>query len=113
MCGLTRWLTRVDVTRVHRPRPSRLQVRALYGPDPMIKWKVAAAIATQLAVGYLVADMAWLPLLALAYCVGGVINHSMTLAMHEVSHNLAFKTIKFNRVFGMITNLPLGIPSFA
>jgi sphingolipid delta-4 desaturase len=90
-----------------------LQVRALYGPDPMIKWKVAAAISTQLLMCYLVKDMAWLPLLALAYCIGGVINHSMTLAMHEVSHNLAFKKIKWNRFFGMLVNVPLGIPSFS
>lgn len=98
---------------LHRHRD--LQVRALYGLDGWIKWKVAAAVVTQLYMCHLVSaqSMSWPLLLLLAYCIGGVINHSMTLAMHEVSHNRAFKSIRVNRWFGMVANLPLGIPSFA
>ena len=78
----------------------------------MLKWKVAVAIAVQVSMSWLVSGMAWGWMLVLAYTIGGIINHSMTLAMHEVSHNLAFVKPKWNRIFGMVTNLPLGLPAF-
>jgi sphingolipid delta-4 desaturase len=87
------------------------QVRSLFGPDPMLKWKVAGAISTQLFMCWLVSDLTWPWVVALSYCIGGIINHSMTLAMHEISHNLAFTRPAWNRWFGMVANLPLGIPS--
>lgn len=88
------------------------QVRKLYGPDPMLKWKILAAVATQVFMAWVVSGMHWAWVVALAYLVGGSINHSMTLGMHEVSHNLAFSSPKLNKWFGLFTNLPLGIPSF-
>jgi sphingolipid 4-desaturase/C4-monooxygenase len=92
------------------PPPS--QVRELYGADPMLKWKVLGAVATQVFMCYVVSDLSWPLTLLLAYCIGGLINHSMTLGMHEISHNLAFKNMpNANRIFGMIANLPLAIPS--
>jgi len=60
---------------------------------------------------WIVSELSWPWVLLLAYCVGGVINHSMTLGMHEISHNLAFRSPNANRWFGMIANLPLGVPS--
>ncbi len=78
----------------------------------MLKWKIVVAVSTQVLLSWIVSGMSWGWLVVLAYAVGGVINHSMTLAMHEVSHYLAFSTPIYNRWFGMFTNLPLGLPSF-
>jgi sphingolipid delta-4 desaturase len=82
------------------------------GPDPWLKWKIIFAVSLQVFMCWAVSTMDWWKVIALAYLVAGTINHSMTLAMHEVSHNLAFRKFIHNKWFGIFTNLPLGIPSF-
>lgn len=68
----------------------------------------------QIFLAYYVSGMSWIWVVVLAYTVGGTINHGMTLAMHEVSHNLAFSSNpSMNRYFGFLTNLPLGFPAFS
>lgn len=89
-----------------------MQVAKLNGADPMLKWKIIFAVSLQVLLSWIVSGMSWGWTMVLAYTVGGVINHSMTLAMHEVSHGLAFATPIINKWFGMFTNLPLGLPAF-
>lgn len=60
--------------------------------------------------------LSWKLLIPLAYVVGGAANCNLQLAMHEISHNLAFKgttTIGMfsNRILSIIANLPLAIPA--
>ena len=49
----------------------------------------------------------------MAWSIGGILNHGLTLAMHEVSHRLAFKSFLPNQLLGIFTNCPLGIPAYA
>lgn len=88
------------------------QVKKLYGPDEKLKFIVVAMVLVQLVVMCFVKNMSWTNIIILAYCFGGVINHSMSLAIHEISHNLAFGTsnILANRILGIFGNLPLGVP---
>ena len=58
-------------------------------------------------------DLSWGWTMLLAYTLGGVCNHSLTLAMHEVSHNLAFRGFFANKLFGCFVNTPMCIPAFA
>ena len=41
---------------------------------------------------------------------GGVINQALLLAIHELSHNLAFRKPWQNRAFALFVNLPVGVP---
>ena len=88
------------------------QVRTLMGTDPKLKYVVHVMILAQLVAAYLLRDASWTAILIAGYCFGGVINHSMTLAIHEISHNLAFGHTRplLNRFLGIWANLPLGIP---
>lgn len=83
------------------------------GHDPMLKYKVLFEVSLQIFLAWCAADLPWWGMVLVAYTIGGIINHSMTLAMHEISHNMAFhNNIFLNRIMGFIANLPLGIPSF-
>ena len=71
-----------------------------------------AMVATQIIACYFVKDMSWPAIIAFAYVFGGTLNHSLTLAVHEICHNAAFghRCASWNRYFGMFANLPLGLP---
>ncbi|KAK6337696.1 hypothetical protein TWF696_001180 [Orbilia brochopaga] len=45
-----------------------------------------------------------------AYVIGGTANQNLFLAIHEISHNLAFKKPTANRLLAIFANLPIGIP---
>ena len=55
-------------------------------------------------------DARWPILIAVAYCFGAFLNHNLFLAIHELSHNLAFSTPIYNRFLGVFANLPISIP---
>lgn len=82
------------------------------GPDPQLKWVVSGMVISQLLACYLVQDLSWKWIFFWAYAFGGCINHSLTLAIHDISHNVAFgnKLAKWNRWFAMWANLPIGLP---
>ncbi|CAH2101840.1 unnamed protein product [Euphydryas editha] len=88
------------------------EIKKLYGFDPMFKWVVTGMVLTQFAMMPIVQHMSWPVVILLAYCFGGVINHSLMLAIHEIAHNLAFGHNRplHNRLFGFFANLPIGIP---
>ncbi|XP_006000499.1 sphingolipid delta(4)-desaturase/C4-monooxygenase DES2-like [Latimeria chalumnae] len=88
------------------------EIKSLMGPDHNLKWIVMVMVLVQFASSYFVKDLSWKWLFFLAYVFGGCINHSLTLAIHDISHNVAFgnKDAKWNRLFGMFANLPIGVP---
>mmetsp|Transcript_23838 Transcript_23838/g.34857 ORF Transcript_23838/g.34857 Transcript_23838/m.34857 type:complete len:346 (+) Transcript_23838:55-1092(+) len=89
------------------------KVRKLFGVDDTLKYKIGFSVIAQLFFAWYVQRLSWPLLVVFAWAIGGTFNHSLTLAMHEVSHDLAFKNRPLNRYFGIFTNLPLGIPAFA
>ncbi|KAF0688462.1 Aste57867_19927 [Aphanomyces stellatus] len=87
------------------------QIKTLMGHCPRTKYQVAVAVAIQTAMAYYTQDKSWVVFGAIAYVVGGTMNHMMMMAMHELSHNLGFKKPLYNRILSLIANMPMGIPA--
>ena len=45
-----------------------------------------------------------------AYVIGATSNQNLFLAIHEISHNLAFRSPMGNRLLAIFANIPIGIP---
>ena len=45
-----------------------------------------------------------------AYALGGTLNQNTFLAIHEITHNLAFRSIRANKVLAIVANLAIGVP---
>ncbi|SPP89555.1 blast:Sphingolipid delta(4)-desaturase DES1, partial [Drosophila guanche] len=63
-------------------------------------------VLTQILALFVVKDLSWSWPIVAAYCFGGIINHSLMLAVHEISHNLAFEHSRpfHNRMLGFVCN---------
>lgn len=88
------------------------QIKKLFGYDPKFKYVAGSMVLTQILMLFLIKDCSWPALFLIAYCFGGILNHSLMLAVHEISHNLAFGHSRpmANRIMGFICNLPIGLP---
>jgi sphingolipid 4-desaturase/C4-monooxygenase len=86
------------------------QIKQLMGHDSRICLQIVAMVFAQFFMTYMVRNMSWIEILVLAYVVGGTLNHSLSLALHEVAHNLAFGAHRplQNRLIGFFANLPIG-----
>ncbi|PKY02215.1 putative sphingolipid desaturase [Aspergillus campestris IBT 28561] len=88
------------------------EVTKLCGPEPLTKYVVFGVVALQICCAYLLRNtsiLSW-QFLATAYLIGATSNQNLFLAIHEISHNLAFKSPMGNRLLAMVANLPIGIP---
>lgn len=68
-------------------------------------------IVIQLASLHLLQGSAWYTWIFCCYTLSGAINHSMTLAIHELSHNLGTRTFLYNKILLIVANLTMGIPA--
>lgn len=82
------------------------------GYDPNFKYQVLLLMVIQFTLAYLMKDFSWTIVFLVAYTIGGVINHALLLALHEISHSLAFGHARplHNRIFSLIVNFPIGVP---
>ena len=89
-----------------------VQVTKLCGPEPLTKYLVFGVVLLQTSCAYLLRNTPIIsfPFLVTAYVVGATANQNLFLAIHEISHNLAFRSPIANRVFAIFANLPIGIP---
>ena len=82
------------------------------GHEPLTKWVVLGVVLVQIITAVLLRHTHPLSLTFIfcAYAIGGTLNHNLFLAIHEITHNLAFKGIKANKALAVFANLPIGIP---
>ncbi|CAI9756487.1 unnamed protein product [Fraxinus pennsylvanica] len=86
------------------------QIKQLFGPDPFAFLKIAMVVVLQLWTATYLHNAGWLKILIVAYFFGSFLNHNLFLAIHELSHNLAFSKPVYNRWLGIFANLPIGVP---
>jgi sphingolipid delta-4 desaturase len=91
---------------------SHPEITKLCGPEPLTKYVVAGVVALQIACAYLLQDTPFwsLKFWAVAYVIGATANQNLFLAIHEISHNLAFRSPLANRLFAIFANLPIAVP---
>ncbi|XP_051912574.1 sphingolipid delta(4)-desaturase/C4-monooxygenase DES2-like [Hippocampus zosterae] len=103
------YLRRRRILEVH-PEVSLLMEKSWFGylTYPLL---CALVLGVQLGCAWLVRDAAWYVLLGVAYCVGGTINHTQFVLMHDLTHFTAFESITMNKLWAIFVNMPTGIPS--
>lgn len=82
------------------------------GYTPITKYVVLFVVSLQISIAILLRHKSPLsPLfIFLAYAIGGTANHNLFLAIHEITHNLAFPGVAPNKLLAIFANLPIGIP---
>ena len=89
-----------------------IKVTKLMGHEPLTKYVVSLVVLLQLSLAILLRHSSPLSFTFIfcAYVIGGTANHNLFLAIHEITHNLAFKGIAPNKLIAIFANLPIGIP---
>ncbi|KAL4927203.1 peptidase [Aspergillus undulatus] len=88
------------------------EVTKLCGPEPLTKYVVLGVVSLQITCAYLLRETSffswkfWLT----AYVIGATSNQNLFLAIHEISHNLAFRSPMANRLLAIFANFPIGVP---
>ncbi|KAG6877356.1 hypothetical protein C0992_010190, partial [Termitomyces sp. T32_za158] len=87
-------------------------VTKLMGHEPLTKYLVLLVVTLQLSLALLLRHTHPLSptFLLAAYILGGTANHNLFLAIHEITHNLAFRGIAPNRLLAVFANLPIAVP---
>jgi sphingolipid delta-4 desaturase len=108
--------TRVGTDEPHYSRRQQIlakypQIRDLYGPDMAMLYWVIAYVAIQLFFAANASALSTWQYWLAAYVVGGAITHSLSLACHELSHNLCFSETIHNELLAIVANFAQGLPS--
>ena len=79
------------------------------------KWTfplVIAVLSTQLFLAYTLRNTSSLhySFILTAYILGGTLNQNTFLAIHEITHNLAFRSIRANKMLAILSNTAIGVP---
>lgn len=85
-------------------------VKDLIGVNPWMKYTVVFLVTLQLGIAAFSSQLGWIPFLLIAYFIGASVGQALFLAIHEITHYLAFKSKKYNNYLAFIANLPIVIP---
>ena len=82
------------------------------GYTPTTKYVVLGVVLLQISLAYYLRNTHPFSakFLLIAYAIGGTANHNLFLAIHEITHNLAFRGIAANKSLAIFANIPIGIP---
>jgi len=110
-----------DYIRVHHAEPhasrgrqllaAHPELRALAGPAPQSAVWIVALVTAQLAVAVALTGTRWFVWLPCAYVIGATIDHALWVLIHECTHHLVVRSRRGNRLFAIVANLPIVVPS--
>jgi sphingolipid delta-4 desaturase len=86
------------------------EVRDLIGPDRMLIFYTILLVIIQLFAAYFIGNYNPFVFLLFTYFIGSTISHALFLAIHEITHNLAFKRQTPNNWLALIANIPIVFP---
>lgn len=87
------------------------QVRALNGRHRASALWIIGLVAVQWAVAAQMPALHWGWLIAFAFAFGAFVNHALYVLIHECTHNLVFASTTLNRLFAIVCDLALVLPS--
>jgi sphingolipid delta-4 desaturase len=111
----TRYIV-VEYPQPHRNRSREIlrahpEIRDLFGYDPKTAFWTLLLVGMQFLIAFFLMDRPlWLAII-LAWCIGAFMHHALFVVMHECTHNLVFRTSFWNKMWGIVANLPCIVPS--
>jgi sphingolipid delta-4 desaturase len=90
------------------------EIAELFTTEPRTAYISFGILLLQLTMAYVLRDASWWVILLCAYVIGGTVNHSLQLAVHELSHDLCWSGPNkdaANRLTAIVANLATCIPS--
>ncbi|MGB1315070.1 MAG: fatty acid desaturase [Chitinophagales bacterium] len=97
------------------------EIKELFGTNPMLAVTSTFWVAVQVFVALnihrlfdpalgLATWQAWLAFIAITYIIGGTIAHALFLAVHEITHYMAFEAKWANNVLSFVAQIPILFP---
>ena len=68
-------------------------------------------LVTQLGFALWLKEQSWMLVLILSYIIGGTINHTQFVLMHDLTHFACYESITLNKLLAIFVNMPTGLPS--
>lgn len=86
------------------------EIKKLYGYDHKLAYSTFLLVIIQLTIALFAQKLPIVYFLILTYFVGATITHALFLAIHEITHYLAFKKRVYNNWLALVANLPIVFP---
>jgi len=101
------WTRRKEITKEHP------EIQKLFGLDRFTAVWVVINVSMLVALAWMVQkyNFSWLGILALSYGVGAFIMHAQWVLVHELTHDLVFKSTTLNTFFLLLCNTTHIVPS--
>ncbi len=87
------------------------EIRTLFGHTPSTAWWTVGLVSLQFFLAITLTNAAWWVVILAAWILGAFIEHALFVIIHDCAHNLAFKRPSWNKVLGIIANLPGFFPA--
>jgi sphingolipid delta-4 desaturase len=99
----------------HIERSKRLiikypQIKQISSVCIFLKYQIIFLFGLSITFSYLSSFLNNIQYILFTWLIGGTLLNSITLGMHEVSHNHAFKSFSHNRILSLICDLSIGLP---